>query len=139
MGKMVTMKKILIVDDQQLLLYGLEKALTTDATEVTVSETGEVALAKIASSSYDLCFLDIFLPDMNGVDMLHKVKELCPATRVIMMTSGTITDSMKECIEKNAYMFITKPFDLLQVKMMAQRALEIPQPEADRRSFADAP
>jgi len=119
------MKKILIVDDQQLLLYGLEKALKTEATEVTVSETGEAALSKIASSPYDLCFLDVFLPDMNGVDILNRVKELCPATRVIMMTAGTITDSMRENIEKNAYMFITKPFDLLQVKMLAKRALEM--------------
>jgi DNA-binding NtrC family response regulator len=124
------MKKILIVDDQQLLLYGLEKALKTEATEVTVSETGAAALSRIASSPYDLCFLDVFLPDMNGVDILKRVKELCPSTRVIMMTAGTITDSMKENIEKNAYMFITKPFDLLQVKMLAQRALEIPPANA---------
>jgi DNA-binding NtrC family response regulator len=121
---LATMKKILIVDDQQLLLYGLEKALKTETTEVITSETGEVALAEIASSSYDLCFLDIFLPDMNGVDLLNRFKELSPATKVIMMTAGTITDRMKESIEKNAYMFVTKPFDLLQVKMLARRVLE---------------
>ena len=122
------MKKILIVDDQQLLLYGLEKALKTETTEVTITETGKVALTEIASSSYDLCFLDIFLPDMNGMDLLNRFRELSPATKVIMMTAGIITDSMREIIEKNAYMFISKPFDLLQVKMLAKRVLESSSP-----------
>ncbi len=118
------MKKILIVDDQQLLLYGLVRALKTETTKVATTETGKDALTEIVSSSYDACFLDIFLPDMSGVDLLTRFKELSPATKVIMMTGGIITDSMKENIEKNAYMFITKPFDLLQVKMLAQRVLE---------------
>jgi len=125
---LAAMKKILIVDDQQLLLYGLKKALKTETTEVTTTETGKVALTEIASSSYDLCFLDIFLPDISGVDLLNRFKELSPATKVIMMTAGIITDSMKENIEKNAYMFITKPFDILQVKMLAKRALELSPP-----------
>lgn len=117
------MKKILIVDDQQMLLSGLEKALKSDTTEVTTTETGKVALTAMESSSYDLCFLDIFLPDINGVELLERFKELSPATKVIMMTAGVITSGMQEYIEKNAYMFITKPFDLLQIKMMAKRAL----------------
>jgi DNA-binding NtrC family response regulator len=118
------MKHILIVDDQPLLIDGLKKALKTETTAVTTTETGKVALAEIASSFYDLCFLDIFLPDMNGVDLLNRFKELSPATKVIMMTAGTITDSMQESIEKNAYMFITKPFDLLEIKMLTKRVLE---------------
>jgi len=120
------MKKILIVDDQRLLLYGLEKALKTETMEVTTTQTGDDALKEIASSSYDLCFLDICLPDMSGVDLLTKFKELSPATKVIMMTAGTLTESMKHSIEKNAYMFMPKPFDLLQVKMLAKRILELP-------------
>lgn len=119
------MKKILIVDDQQLLLYGLVRALKTETTKVTTTETGKDALTEIVSSSYDVCFLDISLPDMSGVDLLDRFKELSPATKVIMMTAGIITDGMKENIEKNAYMYITKPFDLLQVKMLAKRVLEL--------------
>lgn len=117
------MKKILIVDDQQMLLHGLEKALKTDTTEVTTTETGKIALTAIESSSYDLCFLDVFLPDISGVELLERFKELSPETKVIMMTAGAITNSMQEYIEENAYMFITKPFDLLQVKMLAKRVL----------------
>jgi two-component system, NtrC family, response regulator AtoC len=117
------MKKILIVDDQPFLLYGLERALKTEATEISTTDEGIVALTAMESSSYDLCFLDVFLSDVNGVELLERFKQVSPTTKVIMMTGKVITQSMQEYIEKNAYMFITKPIDLLQVKMLAKRAL----------------
>jgi DNA-binding NtrC family response regulator len=118
------MKRILIVDDESFLLDGLEKALKTDSTDVMTVETGNSALQEIAASPYQLCFLDLFLPDVNGVDVLKKIKEFSPKTKVIVMTAGVVTQSMQENIEKDAYMFITKPFDLLQVKMLTRRILE---------------
>jgi DNA-binding NtrC family response regulator len=122
------MTKILIVDDEQLLLQGLEKALQTDATEVTTAETGEEALVEVASSPCHLCFLDVFLPGMNGTEVLKKIMAISPKTKVIMMTAGIIDNAMMDLIEENAYMFITKPFDLLQVRMLAKRiAAEIEQ------------
>jgi CheY-like chemotaxis protein len=121
------MKRILIVDDEQLLLQGMNKALQTDVAEVVTVETGEAALKKIVSSPCHLCFLDVFLPDMDGTDVLKKIRSLSPKTKVVMMTAGIITNAMKERIEKNAYMFITKPFDLLQIKMLAQRIIEEPE------------
>jgi DNA-binding NtrC family response regulator len=117
-------KRILIVDDEQLLLQGLGKALQTDITEVITVETGEAALEEVASSVFHLCFLDVFLPDMDGTEVLKRIMALSPKTKVIMMTAGIINNSMKETIEKIAHMFITKPFDLLQVKMLAKRIIE---------------
>ena len=127
MGSDPNMKRILIVDDEQLLLQGLGKALQTDVTEVITVETGEAALTEIASSHFHLCFLDVFLPDMDGTEVLKRIMTISPKTKVIMMTAGIINNSMKETIEKNAYMFITKPFDLLQVKMLAKRIIEEPE------------
>jgi two-component system, NtrC family, response regulator AtoC len=118
------MKRILIVDDEGLFLQGLGKALQTDVTEIVTVETGEAALREVASSEFHLCFLDVFLPDMNGTEVLKKIATLSPKTKVIMMTAGSINNAMKEAIEKIAYMFITKPFDLLQVKMLAKRIIE---------------
>jgi len=117
-------KRILVVDDEQLLLQGFGKALQTDVTEVTTVETGEAALSEIASSHFHLCFLDVFLPDMNGIEVLKRIKATSPKTKVIMMTAGIINDTMTKTIEKNANMFITKPFDLLQVKMIAKSVIE---------------
>jgi two-component system response regulator AtoC len=120
-------KRILIVDDESLLLQGLGKALRTDLTEVVMVETGEEALTEITASPCQLCFLDVFLPDMDGTEVLKKIKVVSPKTKVVMMTAGSINSAMKETIEKNAHMFITKPFDLLQVKMLASRIIEEPQ------------
>ncbi len=121
------MKRILIVDDEQLLLQGLEKVLRNDVTEVVTAETGEAALAAITSSPCHLCFLDVFLPDMDGTEVLKKISNISPQTKVIMMTAGHITSVMGEIIEKYAHMFITKPFDLLQVRMLARRLIEEPK------------
>lgn len=117
-------KRILIVDDEPMLLQGLGKALQNDAAEVVARETGEAALKEVASSEFNLCFLDVFLPDMDGTEVLKRITALSPKTKVIMMSAGVINNSMKETIEKTAYMFIAKPFDLLQVRMLAKRMIE---------------
>jgi DNA-binding NtrC family response regulator len=118
------MKKILVVDDEAFFLHGLGKALQNAATEVTVVETGKSALQEIVSSPYHLCFLDICLRDMDGVEVLKQITEISPQTKVIMMTAGVVTTAMQECIEKDAYMFLTKPFDLLQVRMLTKSVFE---------------
>lgn len=124
---MKNMKRILIVDDEQLLLQGLVRVLRTDATKVVTAETGEAALSEISSSPCHLCFLDVFLPDIDGTELLKRIRTLSPKTKVVMMTAGIITKAMEENIEKNAYMFINKPFDLLQVRMLVQRIVEEPE------------
>lgn len=118
------MKKILIVDDDDLFLKGFDKALQTVSTEVKTVETGNAALQEIEASQYHLCFLDLFLPDLNGVEVLKRIKETSPQTKVIAMTAGVVTSKMQETIEKDAYMFITKPLDLLQIRMLTRRILE---------------
>ena len=120
----VAMKKILIVDDDDLFLEGLDKVLQTASTEVKTVETGNAALQEIEASQYHLCFLDLFLPDLNGVEVLKRIKETSPQTKVIAMTAGVVTSHMQEIIEKDAYMFITKPLDLLQIRMLTRRILE---------------
>ncbi len=115
------MKRILIVDDEIFLLHGLVRALQTLSTDVVVVETGADALAEIASSAYQLCFLDIYLPDLKGTEVLGRILEISPQTKVVIMTAGIVSDEMKDLIENCAYMFITQPLDLLQVKMIVKR------------------
>jgi len=117
-------KKILVVDDEQLLLQGLVKTLQSEGMHIASAESGREALEKIASCAYHLCFLDIYLPDMNGLEVLKKIKDLSPKTKVIIMTAGILDKTMEECIEKHASMYLTKPFDLLQVKMLIRGLIE---------------
>lgn len=117
------MKKILIVDDEVFLLQGLARALQTPATDVKIVETGADALVEIAASSYQLCFLDIFLPDLHGTKVMEKIRAISPQTKIVIMTAGVVNNEMRDLIENSAYLFITKPFELLQVKMIVKLAL----------------
>lgn len=117
-------KKVLVVDDEPLILYGLSKALENENVEVTTAATAKEAIEKVGSSFYNLCFLDICLPDLNGLEVMKKIQELSPHTKVAIMTAGQISEDMKRTIEEKAYLFIAKPFDLFQIRTTVKRALE---------------
>ena len=119
----VAMKRILIVDDEAFLLQGLSRALQNSSTSVTMVETGADALAEVASANYHLCLLDLFLPDLDGIVVLEKIKKISPQTKVVIMTAGVVNNYMKNVIEENAYMFITKPFELIEIRLITKRAL----------------
>ena len=117
------MKRILIVEDETLIRYGMTRALQDDETEVKAVQDGEEAISEAAARFYDLCFLDIFLPDSNGIDIMKKIKDISPETKVIIMSAGVIRDTEQNAIKDCAYLFISKPFDLHQVKSITQKAL----------------
>ncbi|MBI4655078.1 MAG: response regulator [Nitrospirae bacterium] len=117
------MKRVLIVDDERLILDGLSKSLSNEYTEIKTIETGEDALKEIVSCFYDLCILDIYLPDINGLNVMKKIREISPETKVVIMTAYHITNEMTQEIEDNAHYFISKPFDLSQIKVISEMAL----------------
>jgi two-component system, cell cycle response regulator CpdR len=121
---MTVMKKILLVDDETFFLQIMNRALQNPSADVKMVETGKAALQEVTTAPYHLCFLDICLPDLNGMEVLKRMAEISPKTKIIMMTAGDITDNMKHIIEKHAYMFLTKPFDLLQLRMLTKSVLE---------------
>jgi DNA-binding NtrC family response regulator len=116
-------RKILIVDDEDLILSGLSKCLADDNTDIKTVSTGADALKEIGSCPYDLCFLDVFLPDVNGIEVLKKIKTLSPATKVVIMTAHDVSDDMSKDIKDNSFNFIGKPFDLSQVRAITELAL----------------
>lgn len=118
------MKRILIVDDEPLILYGIAKTLRGLA-EVKTVTTGDGAISEVRAFFYDLCFLDIYLPDMNGLDVMKRVKEISPETRIAIMTASHVNDDMKRAIEDGADYFVAKPFKLPQILVIAERALEV--------------
>jgi len=118
------MKNILLVDDEKFFLQHLDRALQSTSTEVKTVSTGKEALQEVAATPYHLCFLDICLPDLDGIEVLKRITEISPKTKVVMMTAGNVTSSMQKIIEEYAYMFLSKPFDLFQVRMLAKNITE---------------
>jgi len=118
------MKKVLVVDDEPLILYSLAKTLKDDGMEVKTANNGSDAIAESSRCFYNLCFLDLCLPDMSGVDVMMKIRELSPACKILVMSASCIDDRIRELIVKNAYLFIPKPFELMHVKVIAHQIVE---------------
>src|SRR3989304_4315618 len=115
---------ILVVDDEKLLRWSLEEGLRQEGYEVTSTETGEAALSILGESHIDLILLDIKLPGISGMEVLKKVKDLYQELPVIMLTGQGIVETAVEALKTGAYDYITKPFNLDELKLTVRKALE---------------
>jgi DNA-binding NtrC family response regulator len=119
--------KILLVDDESSFLSGLSRALKGACKfngEIRTASNGTDAIHEISSGHYDVCFLDVNLPDINGLDVMKKIKEFSPETKVIIMTASVMDDEMQRNIDRDAYMFIPKPIELDTIKVFINREME---------------
>lgn len=117
----------MIVDDDNLIRWGLSKHIPSFCNcpvEIKTIDNGTDAAAEIAASFYDVCFLDINLPDANGIDVMKKINKISPKTAVIIMTAEELDDECRKKVEEMAYQFISKPFDFYQIKFILKNALE---------------
>ena len=112
--------RVLVVDDEPLILYGIARFLYGKAVVKTVA-SAEEAIDEIVAQQYDLCFLDINLPGMTGLDAMKIINELSPTTKVAIMTGNALDEAMKMQIEDAAYAFIEKPFELLHIKEVVDK------------------
>ena len=116
-GKII---RILVVDDEPLILFCISRFLEKSALVKTVA-TAEEALGEIGAQHYDLCFLDVILPGMTGLDAMKIINERSPNTKVAIMTGTPLDGAMKEQVEDFAYTFIEKPFSLSDIEEVADR------------------
>ena len=112
--------RVLVVDDEPLILWSISKFLEKSVVVKAVS-TAEEALDEIEVQHYDLCFLDIILPGMTGLDAMKIINELSPKTKVAIMSASSIDEAMQEQIDDLAYAFIEKPFGLSDIREVAER------------------
>ena len=86
-------KHILVVDKDPLILYALTKALKDDGCEVKTAETSSDAIEKLSYCPYDVCLLDGQLTDLNGLDLIKVINDICPETKVILMAADPLESS----------------------------------------------
>ncbi len=121
------MKKIAIIDDEKDILQVLEKFLMRSGElQVTTFSNPIDGLKEVQSGGYDLVLLDIMMPQMDGIEVLQKIKETHPDIQVIIMTAFTTLERTIEAHKYGAKNYLTKPFDSLkQVQDKVFKALGI--------------
>lgn len=119
--------KILLVDDESSFISGFSRALNRVCHfngEIKTSANGTDAIHEICRNHFDVCFLDVNLPDISGLEVMKKIKEVSPETRVIIMTGSVLDDEMKGDIDRDAYMFIPKPIELDVIKSILKKGID---------------
>jgi len=103
--------RILVVDDELIVRDSLKDWLTEDGFQVDAAESGPDALEKLTKQSYHLMLLDIKMPDMDGVEVLKRAKEMRPDLAVVMMTAYATVETAVEAMKIGALEYLMKPFD----------------------------
>lgn len=104
-------KKVLVVDDEKLIVKGIRFSLEQDGMEVDCAYDGEEALNKAKSNSYDMILLDIMLPKMDGFEVCQAIREFSDMPIVMLTAKGDDMDKILG-LEYGADDYITKPFSL---------------------------
>jgi DNA-binding NtrC family response regulator len=115
--------RILIVEDERDMLFGLQKILSKQGHNVEIAETGSTGVEKVEKSFFDIVITDLKMPGVDGIELLRKVKEAYSDTMVIVITGYGTVESAVEAMKLGAYDYITKPFDAEHIKMVVRKAL----------------
>lgn len=117
-------EKILVIDDEAGIRSSLKGILEDEGYTVTVTDTGEKGLELFGSENFDLIFLDIWLPEKNGLDILSEIKTYEDNSQVIMITGHGSVESAVKATKLGAYDFLEKPLSLEKVVQTAKNALQ---------------
>ena len=116
--------RILIVDDEEIVIKSCLRILAGDEFQVESVQDGREALKKIEENPYDVVILDIMMPNMDGLEVLRQVKETHPDVDVIMITGLSQVDTAVQAMKLGAFDYISKPFEPDELKLVVYRALE---------------
>ena len=109
------MAKVLVVDDEKLIVKGIRFSLEQDGMEVECAYDGEEALEKARQNTYDIILLDIMLPKLTGLEVCQQIREFSSVPIVMLTAKGEDMDKILG-LEYGADDYITKPFNILEVK-----------------------
>ncbi len=116
--------RLLVVDDEESLAEFLRLLFEKEGYDVRIANSVEDARALLAEKTFDLVLCDILMPDGNGLDLLKEIKDKAPRTAVIMMTADASNKSAVEAMKLGAYNYISKPFNVDELTVVASGALE---------------
>ncbi len=117
-------RKVLIVEDDGLVQAFLKESLQRLNLRIDTASSGEEALEKISCQIFDLILSDIRMPTLSGMDVLRKVRETAPETKVVMMTAYGTVENAVEAMKLGAFDYVMKPFSADEIELVIKKALE---------------
>jgi two-component system nitrogen regulation response regulator GlnG len=115
--------RVLVADDEDGLRWVLEKGFRGAGYQVTAVADGEDALREAQAQAFDLVLLDVRMPGVDGLTLLDRIRALRPETQVVIMTAHGTMETAIQAMQRGAYDYLTKPFDLDEALLLAERAL----------------
>ncbi|MFC3419401.1 response regulator transcription factor [Salinicoccus hispanicus] len=128
------MEKILIVEDDEKIARVIQLELEHEGYEVAIAYTGKAALEQYEIASFDLILLDVMIPELNGLEVLRRVRQKDDKIRIIMLTARDAVMDKVSGLDSGANDYVTKPFEIeellarirtqLKQRMMSQEAVD---------------
>jgi two-component system response regulator PilR (NtrC family) len=132
------MSNILIVDDEQSYRQLLSLVFEADGHAVTTATNGREAVEMVRDDPPDIVISDVKMPDMDGIEMLRAVRETSPDLGVVLMTAFASVETAREAFKLGADDFVTKPFDVEELKLIVKKTLEKQALIDENRAFKRA-
>jgi two-component system, NtrC family, nitrogen regulation response regulator GlnG len=124
--------RILVADDEESIRWVLSTALTGEGHNVEQAEAGDAALQRLLTNHFDLALVDIKMPGVDGLSLLSRVREAGLTTPIVILTAQNTMANAIEAMKRGAYDYVTKPFDIEEVRLLVQRILEMRRQAADQ-------
>ncbi len=121
------MGRILVIDDEEYIGWIIQKAFENTDNDIYLTLDGKSGILQVEKQSFDLVFLDLRLKDMDGMMVLEELKKIQKDISVIIITAHGSIDTAIESMKKGAYDYITKPFDLDELMIQAEKVMELRQ------------
>lgn len=120
----MTFEKILVVDDEKLVRDFIVETLKRKNYEVEAADSGQKALNALKERTFDLVISDMKMPDLTGIDLLKKIKEIAPETLVIIITAYGTVENAVEAMRLGAFNYLIKPFTPDSIEAILEKAKE---------------
>ena len=121
---MSNLRRILVVDDEEDVRETLSNVLKSLSYEPYTAASGPEALEIIKNTSIDVVLSDLYMPEMDGIELLKRIRTIDPKMVFLMITAHPTIETAVEAIKKGAYDYLTKPFHIEEVRLKINRALE---------------
>lgn len=120
------MDRVLVVDDDRLVCWSLERALNREGYRVSAVESAEEALSEVQGRPFDVAIVDVVLPEMDGMELISRVRSVSPATKFIVITGYGSRDVERRALMHGTFAYLEKPFCVKELMSLVKAVLPPP-------------